>query len=362
MSFPKVKPSISVQHPLLYVFFCYILLKPNRNIWKQLKIVPPNCAQTDKQCVRLCLIWPNSPPKTVLRKNRPKRRVFPDERRLSRADRRLPDLKSSFFFLPQKSDVPRILPFRHIHLLLCLVSHRLFILAFISAITAVPIWSLRAKWKPVVSLRCRLKVSACNGSWHFFPTAFLQHFGTALQATIEPDLHIDFGKIWENRPLRLALDWNLCLLKILENCLTRKNPSLQVKQISNQQHWQQKEWFYWWRMLPCLEERNALLLMWVLSVWRLCCFSFLASVVPRRWWMAIGIVPVAMSLEVAYSVLPSMIYDKKVRGNLWLHHLPSCTFPFLPKRSSGESDWHSNRTHLVRCCGQAPPQASKHSV
>lgn len=32
--------------------------------------------------------------------------------------------------------------------------------------------------------------------------------------------------------------------------------------------------------------------------------------------MAIGIVPVAMSLEVAYSVLPSMIYDKKVRGNL----------------------------------------------
>lgn len=32
--------------------------------------------------------------------------------------------------------------------------------------------------------------------------------------------------------------------------------------------------------------------------------------------MAIGIVPAAMSLEVAYSVLPSMIYDKKVRGNL----------------------------------------------
>lgn len=103
-----------------------------------------------------------------------------------------------FFFLPQKSDVPRILPFRHIHLLLCLVSHRLFILAFISAITAVPIWSLRAKWKPVVSLRCRLKVSACNGSWHFFPTAFLQHFGTALRATIEPDLHTDFGKNEEN--------------------------------------------------------------------------------------------------------------------------------------------------------------------
>lgn len=32
--------------------------------------------------------------------------------------------------------------------------------------------------------------------------------------------------------------------------------------------------------------------------------------------MAMGIVPVAMSLEVAYSVLPSMIYDKKGRGNL----------------------------------------------
>lgn len=32
--------------------------------------------------------------------------------------------------------------------------------------------------------------------------------------------------------------------------------------------------------------------------------------------MAIGIAPVAMSLEVAYSVLPSMIYDKKVRGGI----------------------------------------------
>lgn len=32
--------------------------------------------------------------------------------------------------------------------------------------------------------------------------------------------------------------------------------------------------------------------------------------------MTIGIAPVAMSLEVAYSVLPSKIYDKKVKGNL----------------------------------------------
>lgn len=32
--------------------------------------------------------------------------------------------------------------------------------------------------------------------------------------------------------------------------------------------------------------------------------------------MAMGIVPVAMSLEVAYSVLPSMIYDKKGGGPL----------------------------------------------
>lgn len=61
--------------PCFYVFFCYILLKPNRNIWKQLKTAPPNCALT-RQAV--CLIWPNSPPKTVLRekKKRPKRRVF----------------------------------------------------------------------------------------------------------------------------------------------------------------------------------------------------------------------------------------------------------------------------------------------
>lgn len=32
--------------------------------------------------------------------------------------------------------------------------------------------------------------------------------------------------------------------------------------------------------------------------------------------MAMSAVPVAMSLQVAYSVLPSMIYDKKRRGNL----------------------------------------------
>lgn len=97
---------------------------------------------------------------------------FPDEScRPSQAVSCFPHMKSSFFSPPPPlfkpcRDVPRILPFRHIHLPLCLVSHRLFILAFISAITAVPIWSLRAKWKPVVSLRCGLKVSACNGSWH----------------------------------------------------------------------------------------------------------------------------------------------------------------------------------------------------
>lgn len=32
--------------------------------------------------------------------------------------------------------------------------------------------------------------------------------------------------------------------------------------------------------------------------------------------MAMGIVPVAMSLELAYSVLPSMIYDKKREGGI----------------------------------------------
>lgn len=32
--------------------------------------------------------------------------------------------------------------------------------------------------------------------------------------------------------------------------------------------------------------------------------------------MAMSAVPVAMSLQVAYSVLPNMIYDNKRRGNL----------------------------------------------
>lgn len=177
--FQRSKHPFQCSIPCFYVFFCYILLKPNRNIWKQLKTALPTCAQTEKQCVRLCLIWPNSPPKTVLRKKNVRSAAFFFQ--TNAASLRQTDAfqiwNPALFFSPQKSDVPRILPFRHIHLLLCLVSHRLFILAFISAITAVPIWSLRAKWKPVVSLRCRLKVSACNGSWHFFfPTAFLQRF------------------------------------------------------------------------------------------------------------------------------------------------------------------------------------------
>lgn len=56
----------------------------------------------------------------------------------------------------------------------CLVSLRLFILAFISAITAMPVRSLRGKWKTAVILRCRLKVSSCRGSLaHHFLCASL---------------------------------------------------------------------------------------------------------------------------------------------------------------------------------------------
>lgn len=63
-------------------------------------------------------------------------------------------------------------------------------------------------------------------------------------------------------------------------------------------------------------------------------YFFLFFVVSLRWWMAVGNTPVAMSLEVAYSALPNMIYDQKKGGrrNLWLHYLPSCTSK-LPKRS-----------------------------
>lgn len=85
----------------------------------------------------------------------------------------IPKMKSRLFSL--NSELPRILPFRHIHLLLCLVSHRLFILAFISAITAMLVRSLQGKWKTAVILRCRVKVSTCSGSLaHCFLCASLQ--------------------------------------------------------------------------------------------------------------------------------------------------------------------------------------------
>lgn len=84
----------------------------------------------------------------------------------------IPKMKSRLFSL--NSELPRILPFRHIHLL-CLVSHRLFILAFISAITAMLVRSLQGKWKTAVILRCRVKVSTCSGSLaHCFLCASLQ--------------------------------------------------------------------------------------------------------------------------------------------------------------------------------------------
>lgn len=52
--------------------------------------------------------------------------------------------------------------------------------------------------------------------------------------------------------------------------------------------------------------------------------------------MAIGIVPVAMSQEVAYSVLPSMIYDKKVKGESLTSPFTLLHFPhFCPKGDLG---------------------------
>lgn len=52
--------------------------------------------------------------------------------------------------------------------------------------------------------------------------------------------------------------------------------------------------------------------------------------------MAIGIVPVAMSQEVAYSVLPSMIYNKKVRGESLTSPFTLLHFPhFCPKGDLG---------------------------
>lgn len=48
--------------------------------------------------------------------------------------------------------------------------------------------------------------------------------------------------------------------------------------------------------------------------------------------MAMGMVPVAMSLEVAYSVLPSMIYDKKGRGGISDFTIcPRALSPYRPK-------------------------------
>lgn len=54
--------------------------------------------------------------------------------------------------------------------------------------------------------------------------------------------------------------------------------------------------------------------------------------------MAMGIVPVAMSLEVAYSVLPSMIYDKKGRGESLTSPFALLHFSILSKRSLGVLD------------------------
>lgn len=48
--------------------------------------------------------------------------------------------------------------------------------------------------------------------------------------------------------------------------------------------------------------------------------------------MAIGIAPVAMSLEVAYSVLPSMIYDKKVRGESLTSPFALLHFPIFAQK------------------------------
>lgn len=60
-------------------------------------------------------------------------------------------------------------------------------------------------------------------------------------------------------------------------------------------------------------------------------FAFLDFAVSLRWWMAMSTAPVAPSPQVAYSLLPSMIHDSKKRGNLWFHHLPSCTFKRHPR-------------------------------
>ncbi len=75
--------------------------------------------------------------------------------------------------------------------------------------------------------------------------------------------------------------------------------------------------------------------------------------------MAMGIVPVAMSLEVAYSVLPSMIYDEKRRGE-------SLTSPFALLHfsiSSKEFFWGIGLTQQLHTSGleiqRGPFQANK---
>lgn len=55
--------------------------------------------------------------------------------------------------------------------------------------------------------------------------------------------------------------------------------------------------------------------------------------------MAMGVVPVAMSLEVAYSVLPNLIYDKKGRGGISDFTIcPPAHFSISSKRSLGVVD------------------------
>lgn len=54
--------------------------------------------------------------------------------------------------------------------------------------------------------------------------------------------------------------------------------------------------------------------------------------------MAMGIVPVAMSLELAYSVLPSMIYDKKREGESLTSPFALLHFSILSNRSLGVLD------------------------
>lgn len=49
--------------------------------------------------------------------------------------------------------------------------------------------------------------------------------------------------------------------------------------------------------------------------------------------MAMSAVPVAMSLQVAYSVLPSMIYDKKRRGESLISPFALLHFPASSKSS-----------------------------